>query len=184
MSENEFENEKLEHRKAYDVETHYRELISRKERTKITTIYQIHRDRMIAERFFPLLKYSDGRIKKGFTHNNSVQFKGNFTNLQPFMRKLDKNNGGYDVWVINKKQAQQFLFDIGYRGADEEEKKTAEMLDQLSYQTVRKEISAVLTKQQRKRTKTVGEAKEILNKYLSNKNKDFIKDKVTLPILR
>ena len=130
-------------RKVYDIETHHRQLLEHKQRVSIS--YQIHRDGMIAEKFFPLLKDQDGVIKKGFHPSNSTTYNGkDFDRLQPFLQELHNRSQNYDVWVIKKREAQDFLMKFGSHKASQDEKKLAKLLDGLSYQTVKKSIQSVL----------------------------------------
>ena len=170
---------KLSRRKSYTVETHHRQLIEKGERLDNSISYKIHRDGMIAERFFPLLECSDKELRKGFTKENSASFKGVFEDIKPFIKKTDNKIQDCNIWIVNKRKVQRFLMDIGYKGADSKEEKIAKILDDLSYQVVKKEISSVLAKR-KKPSKTVKEAKERWAECISEKK--FTKDKVILPI--
>ena len=143
VSESEYESQKLNRRKPYTVETHHRQLVKKGEKISNSVSYQIHRDGMIAERFFSLFEYSNGQIKKGFTNKNSVPLvfkKGTFKYLKPFMKKIDEKKPGYNIWIIDKRKAQKFLMEVGLKGTNAKENNIAKILDQLSYQTVKKEI--------------------------------------------
>lgn len=183
VSENQFKEQPLKRRKVYKVETHYRESIERGGKSNNSISYQIHRDGMIAERFFSLLEYSNGEIKKGFTHKNSVPFlsKENFSQLKPFIKKVSKKSSYCSIWVVDRKKVQHFLMDVGYKGANLEEKKIAKMLDQLSYQIVKKEISLAL-KTGNSKAETVKEANERWKGCIRENN--FIKDGIVLPIYK
>ena len=173
----------LERRKPYDVETHHRQLLTEGKKKQIRISYKIHRDNSIGERFFPLLKDKDGNIKKGFHPNNSIEYKKeDFTNLSPFLKVSEKSkNKNYQVWTINKRKAQEFLLKIGRNSGNKNEKKIARLLDDLSYQTIKKEISKALTGKNNKppQPKTVKDAQENWDKCI--KKDDFKKDEINLP---
>ena len=94
-----------------------------------------------------MLEFKDGTIKKGFHPNNSVQYKEkNFEFLKTFLHQSEKNKKkNYKIWTVNKKQVQEFLINIGIHGANNDEKKIAELLDDLSYQTSKIKIQKALT---------------------------------------
>ena len=164
----------LKRRKAYEIETHHRRLLNGNKLGQIQVSYKIHRDGLIGERFFPLIRCSDGTIKKGFHPNNSIDYKeSNFNLLQPFLQKRQSNNQSYEVWVAKKKQAQEFLMEVGSCGGDGNEQKVAKLLDGLSYQTVKKSIQSVLNE------KTVGDALQSWDCHI--KENSFREDKILLP---
>ncbi len=174
----------LKRRKAYTVETHNRQLMQKKEKQNLLISYQIHRDSMISEKFIPLLKCKDGAFKKGFTIKNSIPFdKKNIDLLKPFLKKTKNKCADYSILIIDKRKAQNFLMEIGRKGATSNEQKTAKILNELSYQTLKKEIISKLTIPN-KTPKTVKEAIDNWDKCIDIK--DFIinkkNKKITLPI--
>ena len=175
----------LKKRKPYDIETHHRQLLNKGKKKQIRISYKIHRDNSIGERFFPLLEFKEGTIKKGFHPNNSAQYKKeNFEFLKIFLQQSEKSkNKNYQVWTINKKQAQEFLIGIGVRGANNDDKQKAKLLDDLSYQTSKVKIQKALTpKDQNKEPATVSEAIGSWNQCVEKiKEEKFIKDKIIMP---
>ena len=144
------ETDSLKRRKAYEVETDHRRLLNENKSKHIQVNYQIHRDSIIGERFFPLIKLQDGKIKKGFRPENSTPYKlKDFEALrQRFLQKSNNTtNHNYEVWVVNKRTAQDFLMEIGARGANPDEAKMVKLLDGLSYQTVKKSVQDALHRQ-------------------------------------
>ena len=172
---------KLGKRKVYDIETHHRQLINRNKRNQIQISYKIHRDSIISERFLPLLKSPD-EIKKGFhPTKNATQYKEkDFNKLldSDLLEKCKNTHGNYEVWIVKKKEAQEFLMATGYKdkGANKEERKICKLLDNLSYQTVKKSIQSVLSIES---NDSVEVALEVWDTKISENN--FKKDKVTLP---
>ena len=145
VSPEEMSQTDLKRRKAYEVETHHRRLMNENKPQQVQVSYQIHRDSIISERFFPLIRCHDGEVKKGFHPNNSTSYKeSDFEVLQPFLQRGKNTSHNYEVWVVRKRQAQEFLMEVGFRGAHQGEKKAAKLLDALSYQTVKKSIQSVL----------------------------------------
>ena len=145
VSPEEMSQTDLKRRKAYEVETHHRRLMNENKPQQVQVSYQIHRDSIISERFFPLIRCHDGEMKKGFHPNNSTSYKeSDFEVLQPFLQRGKNTSHNYEVWVVRKRQAQEFLMEVGFRGAHQGEKKAAKLLDALSYQTVKKSIQSVL----------------------------------------
>ena len=136
----------LKKTKVYDIETHHRELINNDRKDQIKISYQIHRDSIIGERFLPLIK-CQSEIKKGFhPTKNARQYKEEYFNELldwDLLEKCKKVHGNYEVWIVKKKEAQEFLMKTGYKGA-EKEKKICKLLDDLSYRTVKKSIQSVL----------------------------------------
>ncbi len=170
--------EELKRRKAYTVETHHRKMIAKHKKPSIN--YQIHRDSIFKENFFPILEFKDGTFKKGFNHSNCVDF-----NTNQFLLLLENNfihqtsrNECYKTWNILKRNCQQFLIEIGAVGASEQEIKIAKIIHKLTYQTIKKPLEKVLT-QKNKPPKTVGEALERWTKCI--KEEDYKKDGVLLP---
>ena len=177
--------EKLEQRKAYEVETHHRQLLNKGKKTIIP--YQIHRDSIIGERFFPLLELTNDQVKKGFHLKNCADYKkSDFELLKSFKLNgsgqllLHKSHGkaNYIVWLVNKKEAQNFLMRVGWDGVNDEVIKIAKLLDKLSYQTVKKSIQSILTVSNKPPT-TV--AQVIENWAASIKEEQFKKDGILLP---
>ena len=177
----EMQRKKLERRKAYTVETHHREMIAKNKKPAIN--YQIHRDSIFKENFFPILKFKDETFKKGFNQSNCVNFNANQFSLllkNNFIRQTSKNDQ-YEVWNILKKTCQQFLMKIGVVGASEQEIKIAKIIDKLTYQTIKKPLGKVLDTSALKNKPpiTVGEALQRWNKCI--KEEDFKKDGILLP---
>ena len=176
----------LKRREVYDVETHHRELLKKGKRRQLQVGYQIHRDSIIGEKFFPLIKCRNGEIKKGFHLGNSESYKPqDFEILQ--QRFLQKSNNttnlNYEVWVVDKRKAQSFLMEIGARGANQDEEKLAKLLDGLSYQTRKKSIQAALSKPGSKPPETVGDALRVWDDCIcKKKEKLFKKDGLLLPV--
>ena len=136
----------LERRKVYDIETHHRRLLNDNKRNQIQISYKIHRDSIISERFFSLIKYQD-EIKKGFHPNNASLYKEKDFELlkqESFLQKCESRNSSYEVWIVNKRKAQEFLMKSGFHGADKDKQKICKLLDDLSYQTVKESIQSVL----------------------------------------
>ena len=138
------EQSNLKRRTVYDVETHHRKLLSDDKPEQVRVHYQIHRDSIIAERFLPLIQQDD-KIKKGFHPSNSTPYqRKKFDILKPFLKRKSVVNLGYEVWVVDKTSALDFLMQVGRRGGTENERKIARLLDDLSYQTVKKSIQSIL----------------------------------------
>ena len=171
----------LKRRKAYTVETHYRQQLQKQEKQNILISYQIHRDNMVSEKFIPLLKFQNGNLKKGFTIKNSVPFDKDISLLKPFLKKTQNKCSDYDVLIIDKQKAQNFLMKIGHEGSVSAlNQKIAKILDELSYQTLKKEIASQLTIKDKK-PQTVKEAIDNWDKCI--KEGYFItKDKIILPL--
>ena len=171
----------LKRRKVYEVETDHRRLLNENKSKHVQVPYKIHRDSIISERFFPLIMLQNGEvIKKGFHPNNSTSYKRkDFEALQPRFLQKSKNtiNLNYDVWVVNKRMAQNFLMEIGARGGNPDEIGLAELLDGLSYQTVKKSVRDVLHLDDKS---TVEDALREWDRYVHEKK--FRKDGLLLPV--
>ena len=175
------QRKELKRRKVYTVETHHREVIAKNKKPPIN--YQIHRDSIFKESFFPLLKFKNGTIKKGFNQSNSVGYNSDDFSLlrgNDFIHRTSRNDQ-YEVWNIRKKKSQQFLMRIGTLGASSQELKIAKIIDKLTYQTIKKPLEKVLdtSAQKNQPPKTVGEALERWDKCI--KEEGFKKDKILLP---
>ena len=172
----------LKRRKAYTVETHHREIIAQNKKPSIN--YQIHRDSIFKESFFPLLKFRDEAVKKGFNQSNAVNFNANEFSLllENDFICLTSRNDQYEVWNIQKKTCQQFLMKTGTHGATQHEIKTAKVIDKLAYQTIKKPLEKVLdpSNLKNKPPKTVEEALANWDKCI--KKEDFTKDGILLPV--
>ncbi len=172
----------LKRRKTYDVETHHRQMIARNRKPSIS--YQIHRDSIFRENFFPILKLKDGTFRKGFNHSNSVNFDAeDFLLLQENKFVLQTSgNERYETWSILKQNCQQFLMETGATGANKQEIKIAKILDNLSYQTIKKPLETVLIRPREndRPPKTVREALDGWADCVQEKN--FRKDGVLLPV--
>ncbi len=173
--------EELQRRKVYTVETHHRKIITENRKPSIN--YQIHRDSICKESFFPILKFKDDKYKKGFDQSNCADFKADQFSLlleNSFVRQTS-SNAHYEVWNILKKDCQQFLMKIGSVGANSQERKIAKILDNLTYQTIKKPLEKVLdtSRLKNKPPQTVGDALACWPECI--KEKDFHKDSVILP---
>lgn len=186
VADSEFSESKLARRKAYTVETNIRQEIQSKGDFKKSIPYKIHIDSLSAERFFPLLKIAEDKWKYGFTLDNSVDIpKKDIELIQEFLTK-SKEYKDYTVWIVNKTQAQEFLINIGYVGADKQQEKIAKLLDKLSYTTIKKEITSILAKAN-KTPDTVGDALDVIDELVfktDKKNKliNFVKSEILLPV--
>ncbi len=171
--------EELSRRQAYTVETHHREMIAHNRKPSIN--YQIHRDSIFKENFFPILKFKDGTLKKGFNQSNCVDFDAiQFSVLleNHFIHQTSQNEC-YEVWNILKENCQQFLMKIGTVGANAQEIKIAKIIDKLAYQTIKKPLEKELSGKIPTPPKTVGEALERWDECIREEN--FKKDGVLLP---
>ena len=186
----ELETEDLKRRKAYVIETHYRQIKQTNPNRKIAISYKIHKDNCVAENFFPFLE-SSNEIFKGFSLKNSVSFKKNDFQSIKFLCEKKKNIGGACFWIINKSKAKTFLMDVG-RGAksDSESKEIAEILEGLVYKTQRKSVISFVDS--KISNPTVGEFLESWSKKKEEdkvnkcaesfvKKSDFTTDGITLP---
>ncbi|QUE30581.1 type II-B CRISPR-associated RNA-guided endonuclease Cas9/Csx12 [Francisella philomiragia] len=186
VADSEFGESKLARRKAYTVETNIRQEIQSRGDFKKSIPYKIHIDSLSAERFFPLLQISEDKWKYGFTLDNSVDIpKKDIELIQEFLTK-SKEYKDYTVWIVNKTQAQEFLINIGYVGADKQQEKIAKLLDKLSYTTIKKEITSILAKAN-KTPDTVGDALDVIDELVfktGKKNKliNFVKSEILLPV--
>ena len=146
----EMKSDDLKRRKVYDIETHHRRLlnINNNKRSQIRVSYKIHRDGFISERFFPLIKYQD-KIEVGFSPKNVrpdpyKEEKFKLLDEANLLQKCKSINSSYEVWIVNKGKAQEFLMKAGFHGADKDKQKICKLLDDLSYQTVKESIQSVL----------------------------------------
>ena len=125
----------LKKAKVYDTETHHRELINNNGKDRIKISYQIHRDSIIGEKFLPLIKHQD-KIKKGFHFTkNATQYKEkDFKELLDWnlLERCKSTHGNYEIYIVKKRKAQEFLMKTGYKGVYKEEKKICKLLDDLS----------------------------------------------------
>ena len=140
--DNQFELENVSRRKGYEVETHHRELLNTGQKKTVRISHQIHRDQFIAERFIPLIQSENGEFKKGFGSKNSVAYKkDDFEKIKNFLSisKYDKR-----TWLVKKDIAVNYLMNAGRKGLNKGEQKTAKLLDDLIYQTLKKKIQTVL----------------------------------------
>ena len=204
----EMKSDDLERRKVYDVETHHRRLlnINNNKRSQIQINYKIHRDGFISERFFPLIKYQD-KIEVGFSPKNvspRPYKEEKFERLEEanLLQKCKSINSSYEVWIVNKKKAQEFLMKAGFHGPDidkknketcklfndlsyQEVKDICKLLDDLSYQTVKKPIQSVLgfkeSEGSTEKPPTVAKALEVWDKYISKNNRKFNDRGLILP---
>ena len=169
----------LGRRKAYDVETHHRELLNKGQKSAVHISYKIHRDNLIAERFMPLIQLENGEFKKGFSIKNSIDYKrGDFEKIKEFLYP-SKNNE--NVWLVRKKEALSYLMDSGRNGLNKEEQKIAKLLDGLIYQTLKKKIDSVLTPPSTSQEhRTVSDALQNWDSCINEMK--FKKDGVVLPI--
>lgn len=184
ITDNELEEIKLARRKAYTVETHIRQEIESKGDFKKSIPYKIHKDSLTAEKYFPILQLSEDKWKYGFTLNNSNEIaKKDVELIQEFLIHPKEYNG-YIVWLINKMQAQDYLMNIGYTGANKEQEKIAKVLDKLAYKSIKKEISSILTKG-KKAPENICEALKVFDDLVFKKSKNrlvnFEKSGVLLP---
>ena len=185
VADNEFEVRVLARRKAYTVETNIRQEIQAKGDFKKSIPYKIHIDSLSAEKYFPLLELSEDKWKFGFSLDNSIDItKKDIELIKEFLNK-SKKYSDYTLWLINKTQAQEYLIDLGFNGADKEQEKIAKILDKLNYTTIKKEISNVLTKGN-KTPDTIEEAlvvfDELVFKSKNDKFTNFVKSGVLLPV--
>jgi len=177
VSDDDFELKSLSRRKVYEVETHHRELLSGGNKKAVHISYRIHRSNLIAEKFMPLIRLEDGEVRKGFSAKNSVEYKsGDFEAIKGFLYAGKSNQS---VWLVNRKDALNFLMDAGRHGSDKAGQKIAKLLDGLVYQTIKKPVSSVLTLGA-KEPQTVSDALENWDKCIAEAK--FKKGGVVLPV--
>ena len=114
----------LERRKVYDVETYHRHLLNDKKRSQIRISYKIHQDSFIREKFVRLIKYQN-EIKVGFSLDNAISYKEEDFELlrrENLLQKCENINSSYEVWIVKKKEAQEFLMEAGFHGPDIDKK--------------------------------------------------------------
>jgi len=178
VSDDDFEVKSLSRRKAYEVETHHRELLGSGNKNAVHISYQIHRSNLIAEKFMPLIRLENGEVRKGFSVKNSVDYKGeDFEMLEGLLCASEANQ---NVWLVKKSDALNFLMDAGRNGVDAAGLKVAKLLDDLVYQTIKKPVSSVLTPPRSKEPQTVSDALENWDECI--KEKEFKKGGVLLPV--
>jgi len=188
VSNDDFELEPLGRRKAYEVETHHRELLNNGNKKAVNISYRIHRANLIAEKFMPLIRLESGEFRKGFSARNSVEYKSSdFEIIKGFLHASKANQ---NIWLVKRKEALTFLMDAGRNGLDKKRQKIAKLLDDLVYQTTKKPVSVVLTAKPQEKDKekakykkspeTVGEAMERWDTFI--KHEEFKKGGVVLPV--
>ncbi|MDD9883095.1 MAG: type II-B CRISPR-associated RNA-guided endonuclease Cas9/Csx12 [Gammaproteobacteria bacterium] len=178
VSDDDFGFESLGRRKVYEVETHHRELLNGGDKKAVHISYRIHRSNSIAEKFMPLIRLENGEFRKGFSVKNSVEYKSaDFEAIKGFLCAGKSNQS---VWLVNRKDALNFLMDGGRNGLDRDGQKVAKLLDGLIYQTIKKPVSSVLTPSGSKEPQTVSDALENWDKCIAEAK--FKKGGVVLPV--
>lgn len=188
VSDDDFGFESLGRRKAYEVETHHRVLLNSGNKKAVHIGYRIHRDNLIAEKFMPLIRLESGEFRKGFSAENSVEYKSN--DFQIINRFLYTSETNQNVWLMKRKEALNFLMDAGRNGLDKNGQRVAKLLDGLIYRTIKKPVSVALTAKQQEKDKekskyktspdTVSEAIERWDTFINRD--EFKKGGVVLPI--
>ena len=181
VSDDDFELEPLGRRKAYEVETHHREFLNKNLKKAVHISYRIHRDNLIAEKFMPLIQLENSKFRKGFSVENSVDYKSSdFEIIKKFLY-TSKNN--QNIWLVKRREALNFLMNAGRNELNKHEQKTAKLLDGLIYQTCKKRISSVLTpSNSNKEPQTVSDALENWDKCIAEAK--FKKGGILLPVFR
>ena len=184
VTENGFSQCELKRRKPYAIETHHRQQLvegdaRNQHRQKPYISYKIHRSNYVAEKFIPLIELGNGEIKKGFSADNCIEYKkSDFDMIKKFLSRSSKNE---NIWIVKKRQALSYLMEIGRKGSTTEEEKVAKLLDKLIYQTSKKTVVSILTRNSSApKTVTVQEALDNWDECI--KEGDFKKDGILLPV--